>query len=162
MRRRPVGRSLAQQAYALRARIPEGVVALSRDRLQWTSSITPTALSRTYLIELCYRRGHMPEVRVRRPALEPRRGETLPHVYRGGVLCLHRDGEWNDGLLLVDTIVPWTAEWLLFYEIWHATGEWHGGGEWPPVEASHSATMTVAEQRTRTEIVSVMPSSVDA
>ena len=29
-------------------------------------------------------------------------------------------------MLIVDTIVPWAAEWLLHYEIWLATGEWFG------------------------------------
>ena len=32
-------------------------------------------------------------------------------------------------MLIADTIVPWTCEWLVHYEIWFATGEWHGGGE---------------------------------
>ena len=35
-------------------------------------------------------------------------------------------------MLMVDTTVPWTSEWLLNYEIWLATGTWYGGGEWPP------------------------------
>ena len=34
-------------------------------------------------------------------------------------------------MLIADTIVPWTCEWLIHYEIWLATGEWHGGGEEP-------------------------------
>jgi hypothetical protein len=29
---------------------------------------------------------------------------------------------------IADTIVPWTAEWLVHYEIWLVTGEWYGGG----------------------------------
>ena len=32
-------------------------------------------------------------------------------------------------MLIVDTIVPWTAEWLLHYEVWLATGEWLGDGD---------------------------------
>lgn len=34
-------------------------------------------------------------------------------------------------MYVCDTIVPWTAEWLLNYELWLATGEWVGGGEHP-------------------------------
>ena len=34
-------------------------------------------------------------------------------------------------MLLATTIFPWTAEWLLHYEIWLATGEWTGGGYHP-------------------------------
>ena len=29
---------------------------------------------------------------------------------------------------VVNTIIPWTSEWLLHYELWHATGKWLGGG----------------------------------
>ena len=25
-----------------------------------------------------------------------------------------------------ETIIPWTAEWLVFYELWQLTGEWYG------------------------------------
>jgi hypothetical protein len=35
-------------------------------------------------------------------------------------------------MLIVDTTIPWTSEWLINYEIWLPTGDWHGGGEWPP------------------------------
>ena len=31
--------------------------------------------------------------------------------------------------LISNTIIPWTIEWLYFYELWLATGEWLGGGE---------------------------------
>ena len=37
---------------------------------------------------------------------------------------------------IADTIVPWTAEWLVYYEIWLMTGEWYGGGDWPPRRAA--------------------------
>lgn len=63
--------------------------------------------------------------------LATREGESLPHVYSDGTLCLHLSGEWNEKMYLVDSIVPWTAEWLANYEIWLATGDWNGGGEWP-------------------------------
>lgn len=31
-------------------------------------------------------------------------------------------------MFLAMKIVPWAAEWLLFYEIWTITGEWCGEG----------------------------------
>lgn len=40
--------------------------------------------------------------------------------------------EWHDGLVIADTILPWTAEYLLHYEYSQATGRWHGGGHEPP------------------------------
>jgi hypothetical protein len=77
-------------------------------------------------------------VRVQRPQLDGRPGESLPHVYREGTLCLYRKGEWSSAMLIANSIVPWASEWLLFYEIWLATGEWHGGGDWPPPRTSDS------------------------
>lgn len=34
-------------------------------------------------------------------------------------------------MLLSTTVVPWTAEWLIHYEVWLATGQWTGGGHAP-------------------------------
>jgi hypothetical protein len=82
-------------------------------------------------------------------ALPTREGESLPHVYRDGTLCLHLSGEWNENIYLVDSIVPWTAEWLANYEIWLATGDWHGGGERPPRRsptAGHDMSSIASEQ----------------
>ena len=39
--------------------------------------------------------------------------------------------EFNYSLRIIDTIIPWTQEWLYFYEIWLLTGEWRGGGHTP-------------------------------
>lgn len=64
--------------------------------------------------------------------LEGRPGESIPHLFSDGSLCLHLDGEWSPTMLVVDTTVPWSSEWLLNYEIWKGTGTWYGGGEWPP------------------------------
>jgi hypothetical protein len=61
--------------------------------------------------------------------------EPLPHVFTEGPpaeLCLYDPGvqagqsEWNETMLIADTIIPWASEWLYFYELWHATGVWHG------------------------------------
>lgn len=37
-------------------------------------------------------------------------------------------------MAVANTIVPWLAEWLEFYEGWLVTGIWYGGGEHPNVE----------------------------
>jgi hypothetical protein len=31
-------------------------------------------------------------------------------------------------MLLSTTILPWTAEWLMHYELWLISGHWSGGG----------------------------------
>jgi hypothetical protein len=130
--RRRVALSLAQQAFALRARFPGVHAALSARQLVWIGELQPTSLSRRYTVELTYARQRFPRVRVL-DELEVRAGEkSLPHVYSDGSLCLHRDDEWSSQMFLADTILPWAAEWLAHYEIWFATGTWYGGGEWPP------------------------------
>lgn len=34
---------------------------------------------------------------------------------------------------IANTIIPWTIEWLYYYELWLATGEWLGGGDHPEI-----------------------------
>jgi len=50
------------------------------------------------------------------------------HVYKNGVLCLYYPPD--DGLkntdLISKKIIPWVAEWLLYYEIFLLTGKWKG------------------------------------
>jgi hypothetical protein len=130
--RRRVAPSLAQQAFALRARFPGVHAALNARQLVWIGELQPTSLSRRYTVELTYARQRFPRVRVL-DEVEVRAGEkSLPHVYSDGSLCLHKDDEWSPQMFLADTILPWAAEWLAHYEIWFATGTWYGGGEWPP------------------------------
>lgn len=129
-KRRPL--NLGQHALALRHAFPESVVSLRGGRLTWTGCLQPTSLSRRYRVRVDLGHDGLPHVRVIEPTLESRPGALLPHVYREGTLCLYSRGEWHAGMPLVLTIVPWTSEWLMNYEIWLATGEWYGGGQWPP------------------------------
>lgn len=139
-RRQPAARSLAQQAFALRGTFPHASATLTPTVLDWTGDLKPTPLSRTYTVRVVYRPGRYPHVTVERPTLEPRPGESLPHVFNDGSLCLHLDEDWTSNMLIVDTILPWTSEWLIHYEIWKFTGTWYGGGEWPPVRNPDVAT----------------------
>lgn len=109
--------------------------SLRRNRLLWRAELRPTPLSRTYLVELAYRLGMAPEVKVLHPDLRTEAAgvERLPHVYAGDVLCLCYPEQWNDGKLLARTVVPWISEWLLHFEIWKVDGVWRGGGHQPAV-----------------------------
>jgi hypothetical protein len=159
MPRRDVTHNLAKQAFSLRGVFPEVKADLKATRLIWTGPIQPTPNSRVYTVQITHRVGRFPQVRVVNPELETRPGEPLPHVYGDGTLCLHQEGEWTSDMLIVNTTLPWTAEWLINYEIWKGTGDWHGGGQWPPVrrpdaalessisEEAKSPTGTVSERR---------------
>ena len=50
------------------------------------------------------------------------------------LIRLYRYREFTTYKFLSKTIVPWTVEWLYFYELWLATGEWYGGGDHPSTD----------------------------
>jgi hypothetical protein len=100
-----------------------------RGRLRCVLRLQPSPASQTYTVTLTYRHGRHPQVSVTDPSLTLYPGATaLPHVYPGNELCLSYPGEWTHNMLLAHTIVPWTSEWLLHYELWLITGQWAGGG----------------------------------
>ncbi len=124
--------SVSQQAFALARRFPDSKVRRDGRALVWRGRMQPSPISRSYLVEMKYRLGTTPRVRVV-SRLRTRIGESLPHVWNHSyrVLCLHERDDWNPGMLIANTTVPWAAEWLFFYELWLVTGDWDGGGHWP-------------------------------
>lgn len=126
--------SVAQQAFALKDLFPHVHANLRPGRLVWIGEIQPTALSRVYKVQVTYSVGSVPSVKVLDPPLERRPDAKLPHLYDNGALCLYEAGEWQPSMLIVDTILPWTSEWLAHYEIWRANGVWYGGGGSPAIE----------------------------
>lgn len=58
----------------------------------------------------------------------------IPHIYsydgRGTRLCLWlpREKEWTHSMRFDETYLPWTAEWLDYFEEWLETDTWAGGG----------------------------------
>ena len=128
-RPRPI--SVAKQGAALSAKIPGSQARVRSSRLRWTACVCPSPLSRKYDIEVSYSLASSPRVRVLRPELRTREGESLPHVYGDGSLCLYYRGDWSRSLLLAETVLPWAVEWLLHYEVWLATGTWRGEGIHP-------------------------------
>jgi hypothetical protein len=64
----------------------------------------------------------------------------LPHIYWNNrapewpALCLWDPVEilWDPEMLIATTIIPWTSEWLLFFEYWQISGEFLGPGRHPP------------------------------
>lgn len=127
--------SLIVQAGKLKSIYPESKIFRNKEnRLTWEGVIQPTPLSDKYKIRLVYETGKGVDVFVVDPfPLKLAVGEKkLPHVYSTEKqrLCLYypTSKEWHYGLLYTDTLIPWTSEWLVHYEIWSATGVWCGGG----------------------------------
>lgn len=139
--------TVERQAKTMRRQFPALKFQDQGDIVMWLGPVTPKDLQYKIMIEAkSFRTSDTlpwsltnPIVRVLDPPLRPQWGveeEPLPHVYldpaclKLSPLCLFdpRDDEWQPTMLLAETIVPWTCEWLVFYEIWSATGKWLGGG----------------------------------
>jgi hypothetical protein len=124
--------TIAMQAGHLRHSFPEAKLNLHKNNLlTWHGVITPTPLSQSYHVTIQYRLGERPDVTISDPPLKTNNGQKIPHVFSGNRLCLFRYKyyEWDSGMRIDNTIIPWTSLWLFFYEIWLATGTWCGGGE---------------------------------
>jgi hypothetical protein len=129
--------TVAQQFHNLKANPAcAGDGRLCRNRLSWSFSIAPTPLSRWYGARIEYGQGDSPQVLIDDPDLTVLAdGRRLPHVYQQSPtrLCLFLpgSGEWGAWMRLDQTIVPWTALWLLYFEEWLFSREWAGGGVHP-------------------------------
>ena len=87
--------------------------------------IQPDENCPSYKIKIRYRFGKVPHVHVVEPEIKR---TSATHVYKGGSLCLYfpEEQQWTDDQLIADTIIPWTAEWLLYYELYLISGKWEG------------------------------------
>lgn len=131
--------SLIQQKVALCSAYKGTECSIDKKKreLFWFGRIRPTALSKEYSVALIYSMGNTPKVWVIGDELEKLDDIDFPHKFDIDVqgkmvrICLYRYSEFNASKLIANTIIPWTIEWLYFYELWLATGEWLGGGEHP-------------------------------
>jgi len=91
--------------------------------LKAKGKITPTEYSATYDFIINYMPYSPPKVYIIKPKIE---FDNDIHMYKNGNLCLYYPGDmrWNSSLHIYNTIVPWTAEWLIFYELYKISGEW--------------------------------------
>ena len=132
--------TLAQRALELRSlNLPEARISFSGRQLQMRVGISPGQFGRLYDCLFTFKAdGIQPDVIVLAPDLSVLGdGGKVPHTYmrqgKGTRLCLWwpKGREWLPQMKLADTLIPWTAEWLHFFELWLKTGEWLGGGEHP-------------------------------
>jgi hypothetical protein len=95
------------------------------DRLACRGKLQPTELSPLYKVDVAYRYGDDPKVWVVEPEIPY---ERAIHMYADASLCLYdwREQPWKESYHLYDTVLPWAAEWLLYYEIYKLTGKWIG------------------------------------
>ena len=93
--------------------------------LTFIGNIQPTLHSDTYQLKLVYPVWGIPKMYVVEPMIKP---SPDIHIYQQGHLCLYHPVEtpWRDQHHLSDTFIPWTAEWLVFYELYKLYGVWLG------------------------------------
>jgi hypothetical protein len=150
---RKSGLSLPQQAFALKS-VYAGTVRLRPSGLSWRGQLKPSELSGQYLTEVSLGAGQNPVVNVIEPALRPDERGRLPHIWEDGSLCLNTAGQWSPNMLLVDTVIPWSSEWLFHYEIWKGTGIWFGDGtaeETPEAQSKLLHPLITSEARATTD-----------
>lgn len=133
--------TLAQRAWELRALPLDGarLVFFSGRALHYQFRLAPSEFGRIYTCELRLTPGAQPpEMFVLDPDLKTLADEeALPHIYpskgAGTKLCLWwpKQREWLPQMKLSETYIPWTSEWLWYFEDWLASGAWSGGGEHP-------------------------------
>lgn len=114
----------AQHNMRFQQLFPQFRYTWSRGEGVWVGTLQPQAEGTIYHLRIVYKPGDRPRVTVTRPKI----CSGAPHLYPGGELCLYypKDRTWHSGLYIADIIVPITAEWLLFYELWIESGKWWG------------------------------------
>lgn len=130
---------LINQKMELKISYPSATCEIHKNTLFWRGKIQPTPLSREYCVQIIYKLRMPPQVWVYGNELQKLDDPKFPHHYEIDVkkkrvrICLYRYREFSSKEFLSKTIIPWTVEWLYFYEIWLATGEWCGGGDHPNI-----------------------------
>ena len=92
--------------------------------LYCNGSTQPTPHSATYKFRIAYSPPSAPVVIVREPIIIY--NENI-HMYpKNNSLCLYHKDDflWNSNKHLFDTIIPWTIEWFIYYELYTITGKW--------------------------------------
>jgi hypothetical protein len=98
---------------------------LRRGHLKCEGRITPSEGCATYRVAISYEQGGVPKVVIKEPHITP---SPSIHMYRNGALCLYQPIEdpWKPADNIHQKIIPWTAEWLVFYELFLICGKWLG------------------------------------
>ena len=114
--------SLAVQDWHVRRCFPQ--FKYRRDKGCWVGSLQPTEYSPVYQVRIDYRLHTVPKAWVLSPSIRM----NAKHLHADRSLCLYwpPDNSWTPQTLIAETIIPWTAEWLIFYEHWQITDQWIG------------------------------------
>lgn len=133
--------TIAIQKHNIKRKFKDLIVKdISKMDINMLLKIQPHINSKEYIVWLKYESlNRKPKVYLETGQLNINEKQDIPHKY--GIkemngkeyveLCLFHKNEWDSTMNISDTIIPWTCEWLYFYEIWVITGKWCGGGKHP-------------------------------
>lgn len=101
--------------------------SINKNKLKCKGVVKPTQMSREYKIEIVYNGINSPKVFVVDPVIEY--NDDIHMFPKDKSLCLYHSETdnfyWNsEKHHLYDTIIPWTLEWFVFYELYLITGKW--------------------------------------
>lgn len=133
--------SFSIQKYNIKKKFKNIVIKdFSKRYIKMLLGLKPNENSKIYYVLIEYKSlKKSPQVFVSLNQLNVTKKEDIPHKYQikkiGSEeyvnLCLYYGNEWKSNMNISDTIIPWTCEWLYFFEIWTITGKWCGGGKHP-------------------------------
>jgi hypothetical protein len=124
---RPAVPDAASQNGRIKRTFPGFKLVRSGRSLAWLGELAPRPGSK-YAVLIKYRGTKSPTVFLLDPEVDPR----CPHIYpNDNSLCLYwpldpENPGWKADSWIADTIIPWAAVWLHYYELWLETGEWMG------------------------------------
>jgi len=115
------------QIQKMKERFPQFRVSGRNGKYTFLGTLKPSNSISEYVIKIQYDEWRRPKVYIIAPPIL----NSAPHRYPDGSLCFyHPDNfDWHEYLFIADYIVPWTATWIYFYEIWKHTGVWYADEE---------------------------------
>ena len=116
--------NLALQNRYVQQRFPDFSCHINNGRAVWYGYLQPRTISSVYKVKIEYNPRLLPKVKV----LFPKLASKTPHLYCDKSLCLYwpKEWRWQPDTLIADAIIPWTASWLYYYELWLDTDKWLG------------------------------------
>ncbi len=117
------GKRIAIEKYLLEKHFSFIKAKLNGQVLECNGRCQPSEHSPVYTYKVTYTPDRPPKVTVVSPKIAY---DENMHMYSDGSLCLYypKDYSWTSTSHLYDTIIPWTHEWFIFYELYLLTGEW--------------------------------------
>lgn len=97
---------------------------IKRDVLYCYGYCKPAEECVTYYYKIVYDPPFKPVINVISPQIDY--NDDIHMYYGDNSLCLYHSSDliWTSNDHLYNTIIPWTQEWFVFYELWKLKGVW--------------------------------------